>query len=342
LGIDWEEKMFEKARIKLTLWYLLIIMAISFAFSGIIYKGVADELEVRLNTLEHRIMMKGEIPSGPPPEFQPYFIEGLEIAKNRVLLILIYTNTGILMFSAIAGYFLADRTLRPIEKALEEQKRFVADASHELKTPLTALQTSMEVTLRDKKLKLKDAKSVLSESLEDIGQLTNLTNYLLSLTKYQEDKNGLEFSEVNIKEVVGSAYKKLKALGSKSEVDIKIKVNKQLISGNKESLEKLMVILLDNALKYTPKGGKVTIDSKKDRGCVRIFVRDTGVGIAKKDQPYIFERFYRADQSRSKANVQGFGLGLAMAKRIVELHHGSIKVESVEGKGTTFIVKLPA
>jgi len=135
--------MFRSARFKLTAWYLLIIMLISALFSLVIYRGVTLELEMRFSLIEQRFEMQNFRMNHPPLSSPPLFEEDLATAKRRVLMMLLYINGVILVFSGGAGYFLAGRTLGPIENALEEQKRFVADASHELRTPLTALKTSI-------------------------------------------------------------------------------------------------------------------------------------------------------------------------------------------------------
>src|SRR4030042_6056054 len=160
--------MFKKARLKLTAWYLAIIMFISLSFSAFIYKSVTLELQNRFNIIERRLEIR-DYNFGPPQAGQvEFFIEDLEASRNRILLVLLYTNITILIFSSIAGYFLAGKTLNPIEKSMEEQRRFVADASHEFRTPLTSLKTSIEVALRDKKICLNDAKTVLKGSLDDM------------------------------------------------------------------------------------------------------------------------------------------------------------------------------
>jgi two-component system sensor histidine kinase CiaH len=331
--------MFTSARLKLTGWYLLIIMTVSISFSAFIYKGVSLEFERRLNAISDRLQL-GRFGIVPPPGQVELFVQDLEETKERVLIILVYTNFVIFVFSAGAGYFLAGRTLRPIERALEEQKRFVADASHEFKTPLTALQTSIEVTLRDKKLNLKEAKSVLKESLNDIQNLSSLSKYLLGLARFQKD-NSLTKENVNIKEVTKSALKKLTPLAKDKKIQLSQNVGDTVVRANKESLEKLITILLDNAIKYTPKGGKVSINSEGGQRGILLKVTDTGIGISDKDIPHIFERFYRADIARSKDKVTGFGLGLSMAKQITQLHKGTIDVKSKLGKGSTFTVRLP-
>ncbi len=332
--------MFKKARLKLTAWYLVIIMAISLSFSAFIYHSVSLEFERRLNVIENKLDLPHQ-GLGPPPGRTEFFIEDIQKARKEILILLAYTNAVILGISAAAGYFLAGKTLAPIEKAMEEQKRFVADASHELKTPLTALQTSIEVALRDKKLKLKDAKKTLQGSLTDIDKLTNLSNNLLALARMQQNGQNLVFEKVNIKKVVDEIAQKFTPLAKKKKVTLTTKTKNYSLKANQESLEKLISILLDNAIKYTPAKGKVNVSVQKEGKCLILKVKDTGIGIAKKDLPHIFDRFYRVDTSRSKTKADGFGLGLSIAKEIVKLHHGSISVSSQLGKGATFAVKLP-
>lgn len=334
--------MFRSARVKLTTWYLLIVMLISAFFSLIIYAGVASELQGRFTAIERRMGMKmGRM--GPPPRqlASPYLIEDLQATKRRVVLILLFTNGVILIVSAAAGYFLAGKTLQPIEKSLEEQKRFVADASHELRTPLTALKTSIEVALRDKKMTAKGAKNVLKSNLEEVDSLESLASSLLSLAQYQKDGTQLTFGPVNLKEVLGQASKKVSPLAKKKSIDLEMKAPNVAIEADEMSLQKLMAILLDNAIKYTPDGGKVAVVADSDRRHLVLKVRDTGIGIAPEDLPHIFDRFYRVDPSRSKIEVSGYGLGLSMAKKIIDLHQGSIGVSSVVGEGTVFTVRLP-
>ena len=348
--------MFRSARLKLTFWYLLIIMLVSISFSVVIYMGMVRELErgsrrteLRLKAQELDIPLPRLFPDRledlPPRlrEIQPHFafVEDLHAAKKRLGLNLLIVNGVILGISALAGYFLAGRTLKPIEKIMEEQKRFVADASHELRTPLTALKTSMEVALRDKKMSLTEAKKVIKSNLEDIDSLQSLSNNLLSLANFQNNGQNLVFEEIDIAGVIKKAHQKILPLAKEKNIDIKINVKKQNILANKESLEQMILIFLDNAVKFTPQKGKVTITTKTNKKHLILEVKDTGNGIAKKDIPYVFVRFYQGDQSRSKSKAAGFGLGLSLAKRIIEIHKGLVNVSSVLNRGTTFTIKLP-
>ena len=175
--------------------------------------------------------------------------------------------------------------------------------------------------------------------MEEIGKLESLSDALLNLAKFDE-VNKLEFRELNLDEIIAAAYEKVEGLAKKKEIEIEAKLVKSKMLGDKTSLTELFVILLDNAIKYSPKNSKILIGIKKERGHAAVKIRDRGIGIKASDLPYIFERFYRADQSRSKEKADGYGLGLSIAKRIVELHNGEISATSTPGKSSEFIVKL--
>lgn len=332
--------MFTKARLHLTAWYLLIIMIISVSFSGIIYKGITLAFQQRFHTVERRI-------ESIPPPFRPtqsqfdFFVEELEESRHEILLILLYTNLGILIFSSLAGYFLAGKTLKPIEKAMDQQKRFIGDASHEMKTPLTSLITSLEVALSDKNMTKKEAKQVLAESLEDATNLKDLANNLLSLTKYQHNGHTFPKEMINAKESVQKALNTLKPLAKKKNIKLTTSLKNVFIFANSESLEKVATILLDNAIKYTPPKGRVKLSLETKGRNMVLEVSDNGIGIEKENEKHIFERFYREDSSRCKQEVAGFGLGLSIAQQIVSMHSGTISVESTPGTGSVFSVIIP-
>lgn len=332
--------MFTQARFKLTGWYLLIIMTISLSFSAFIYKSVTTEFQRRLANIERRLDLPNRgVPL--PPGQERFFIEDFKATRLQILYILIYTNGLILVFSAGAGYFLAGKTLNPIENAMEEQKRFVADASHELKTPLTALITTTEVMLNDKKLNLESAKKALKENLSEAENLKYLTESLLSLAAYQQNEGSFPQNKVNIKDIVNKSIKTLGPQARRKNIKITDNSKKIIFNANVEMMQKLLTIILDNAIKYTLKNGKVSISTKKTKKNIVISIKDNGVGIAKKDLDHIFDRFYRADLSRSKSKSHGFGLGLSIAKDIAQLHNGKINVQSEPQKGSTFSIKLP-
>ncbi len=339
--------MFRSARIKLTCWYLLIIVIISFFFSAVIYKGVEVELISRFNNIERQIRILPGILVGTQLKLEEWInirtilLKDLETAKHRLLINLLFANALIIAVSAFGGYFLAGRTLKPIEEMVKEQNRFVADASHELRTPLASLKTSTEVALRDKKMKLKEARMVLESNLEDAASLQLLSDRLLSLAQYQKNSNDLMFETVKIEDVIKNVYKKIAPVARKKNIKIKTDIKQNSIKADRLGLEEMITTVMDNSIKYTPPGGRVEIVSKTEGRKIVIRISDTGIGIDKKDIPYIFSRFYRVDPSRSKVKTPGFGLGLPIAKRIAELHNGSIDVVSRKGKGSVFTIKLP-
>lgn len=330
--------MFQKARLKLTAWYLLIIMVISLSLSAVIYRVQVSEIE----RIERRQQMRFEqrFPRETLPPIFTFEPKIFEEAKQRLIIFLAIINSGILVISGGLGYFLAGRTLLPISEMMEEQNRFITDASHELRTPLTSLKSAFEVYLRNKKPTLLEAKTLVAESVDEVNKLQVLSDSLLELSQYQKPNDYLKLEKLSLADVVGEAVNKLKPLAKQKGIKILNKVINLEIIGNKDSLITLMVILLDNSIKYSLKGSKVTIEVKKVDNSVIISVADYGIGISQHDLPHIFDRFYRVDNARSKTKADGYGLGLAIAKKIVDLHNGTITVESKLGEGSTFNVRL--
>ncbi len=340
--------MFKKARIKLTAWYLLIIIIISFSFSAVIYGGLCSELD-RVERIQ-RLRIEQQFPGIPniiqqfEEKIEPktFYLDPALITetKTRILTILLGINSFILFSSAVAGYFLAGRTLKPIEKMVDEQKRFTADASHEFRTPLTSMKTEIEVALRDKKLNLKEIKNLLKSSLEEIDKMKKLSNYLLALNKYEEDGKSVVFTKIDLKDITKKIIENLIILTKEKKINIRTNLKSAGIQGNETALSELISILIENAIKYSPSKSKIIIRTGKDDGHGILEIQDFGEGIAKEDLPHIFDRFYRAELSRNKEKADGYGLGLSIAKSIIDLHKGKIEVKSKLGKGSTFIVRI--
>lgn len=341
---------FHFARLKLTAWYLLIIMTLSVLFSLVIYRALTAELE-RFERAQRffieRRLQEGNLP--PLPEGRRIFLFGngeppnpelIAETKQRILLMLAGANVGILVITGGLGYVLAGRTLKPIKEMMDEQNRFITDASHELKTPLTSLRTEFEVAMMDEeKLQLKEAKHLIKSGFEEIVSLQKLAENLLELTQQQKKIGGLKTEEVSLLETVEAALKRVIPIAKKKHVAINNQVDDYIMEGEHQSLTELFVVLLDNAIKYSDKNSEVGLTSKKTDHHIEIAVRDTGIGIDEKDIPYVFDRFYRTDKSRSR--TPGYGLGLSIAKKIVETHKGTIFVQSSSKKGTIFLVRLP-
>lgn len=339
--------MFQSTRLKLTAWYLLIIMCISTLFSAVIYNNVSRQIEslIRIHNERIRNFQSGLPQNGFPPRplnDTPPMIstEDLQKQKEQLIYTLFFINLSILVVSGGAGYFLAGRTLRPIKLMVDEQNQFISDTSHELRTPIATLRAEMEGRLLEKHISNKEARKLISSNLEDLSTLQNLSDSLLKLAQIHTINNGKrEMENISLLEVVKAAYKKVVPLAKKKKIKIVTRVAEAIVKGNKSSLIETLVILLDNAIKYSPKGSEITVVSKSTGHKVKVLVSDQGIGISKEDLSHIFERFFRADKSRSL--VGGYGLGLSIAKKIVESHKGSIRATSKIGKGSTFEMILP-
>lgn len=314
--------MFQKTRIKLTAWYLLIIMLVSIFFSMTIYRAFTNELG-RFNRIE-RIRLERRIP--------------IDEIKQRILMRLILLNICILAGSALAGYFLAGKTLKPISDMMDKQNRFITDASHELRTPLTALKSEIEVNLRNRKMTLPIAKRLLQSNLEEVNTLQTLSDDLIKLTA----NNSLDMGSIPLAVSVKDAVGRVSVAAKVKRITIIKTIPNFSLTGNATLLTELFIILLDNAIKYSARGKNIRITGEKTDSHVMIHISDQGYGIKDKDIPHIFDRFWRADTSRTKTTVEGYGLGLSIAKQIVEKHQGTISVKSTIDRGTTFTITLPA
>src|SRR5258708_37155136 len=328
--------MFHSARLKLTAWYLFIIMLISMFFSMAFYNGATREIYRFIHRIEHD--QEESFVFRPPP---PVSIQELQDSEQRLLVTLVVINLSILFIAGGSGYFLAGRTLRPIKDMVDEQNRFITDSSHELRTPLTALRSEMEASLLENSLTVKGAKKLIKSNLEEVVNLQVLSDNLLQLAQYQKQNTKPEFKEVSLLQVIEDALKKVTAVAKGKNISNHNTIDDATLKGNAHDLCELFVILLDNAIKYSAEKTTVTLTSEKQDHSIVIEVTDEGIGIDPKDISHIFDRFYRANKSRSKSAAAGYGLGLSIAKNIVQEHKGTIAVESKVGKGTTFTLQLP-
>ncbi len=329
--------MFHSARLKLTFWYLLIIMCVSLTFSTVIYQVLTHEIDRFERAQRYRIEGRLRTFSYLPVLVGPELVAE---TKQRIFMMLLMVNGAVLVLSGGLGYLLAGRTLKPIKQMLDEQNRFVSDASHELRTPLTSLKTAFEVYLRGRRPSLSEAKVLVTESIVEVDKLQSLSESLLRLAQSQEVQNFSQYKVLHISQVVKQAVKRITPLAHERNIMIINNVGNLLITGDRTSLEDLVVILLDNAIKYSKPGSEVRILGKLHDGAVSLVVVDNGIGIDPLDQPYIFDRFYRADKARNGSRG-GYGLGLAIARSIVNAHGGQISFKSEPGVETVFSVRLP-
>jgi len=329
--------MFESATLKLTGWYLLIIMVISLLFSVLIYQSASSELQARIEQFGTRLPQQYQSLPTSSNWFEKLRDAQAEEAAHNILINLIYINCLVLAAGGIASYLMARRTLRPIQEAHETQSRFVSDASHELRTPLAVMKTELEVLLRNPNINKQDMHDQLESNLEEVNKLSKLSQTLLSLSKM--DYESLIHEEIPLTSTVESLVNRYDTTGKR--ITFKSTKKSLSIDAHLPSIEELFTILIDNALKYSPSNSTVTITLAKQNNKAIFKIANGGEGISAEDLPYIFDRFYRADNARSRNEKTSFGLGLSLAKTIVELHHGELTASSAPEGITTFTVLLP-
>lgn len=315
--------------------YLVIIMTMSIVFSAIFYGTAARELErPPRNTpgVATYLMQNGD-------DLRDYLSQRADEGRSSLLGQLIVINILMLAVGALVSYLLAERTLKPIEDNMEAQAQFVSDASHELRTPLTAIRTTNEVALRDKKLTLERAREVIGENVQDITRLQELTDSMLGLLK--DDAQQTLVQDVDLQEAVSDAMNAVVPQALKKRIKIEDAVEHVGFQGDPHAITQLATILLDNAVKYSPPRSTISVGSSHTARTLTLIVRDCGIGMDKDTLDQIFTRFYRADKARTQQDANGYGLGLAIAKKIVDSHRGKIQVDSVPGEGSTFRVELP-
>lgn len=242
--------------------------------------------------------------------------------------------------SVIASYILSRKTLKPIILSWNRQTEFVQNASHELRTPLTIIQAKQELLLDEPQAKIIDKVEEINTSISETRRMARLVKDLMQLAKADSNKVEIQKEQTNIDGLIEQVTKPFVEMAKLQEkkfiLDLKYGKN---INIDKNKIHQLLVIILDNAIKYTEKGNEIiVITYEKDSKCV-LQIKDTGIGISNDGIEHIFDRFYREDKARSR-ETGGSGLGLSIANHIVELHGGSIKAQHNTPKGTIIEIKL--
>jgi heavy metal sensor kinase len=231
-------------------------------------------------------------------------------------------------------------TIERLQKSFAEIRRFTADASHELRTPLTAIRMEAEVALT-KPLGLADHQQLLGSILEECDRLTRLTDQLLALAREDARAARQAHEPLDLAALVNDVADTMRPLAEARGIRFQVRADPDTrIQGDPARLREVFLNLLDNAIKYTPDGGEIEIRSNVQGTEAVVVVRDSGIGIPTEHQPYVFDRFYRVDKARTRAEG-GTGLGLSIAQSIVSSHGGKIELTSTPGKGTTFSVRMP-
>ena len=247
-----------------------------------------------------------------------------------------------LVFAAGIGYVLSGGAMKPVREAYEKQRQFAADASHELRTPLAVVLASADLLRSDPSITSPFLKQVIEDVRDEVKKMTKLVSDLLTVARTDGKANQMRLVRMDLVSAVQQTVRIMRPFAEKKDIVIDEELPKRVeIHADEQKIRQLILILVDNAVKYTPEHGRISVCVQEDRWSVKLSVSDTGIGIAPEHQERIFERFYRVDKARSR-RMGGNGLGLAIAREIVEAHGGSIAVESEPGKGTTFHIRLKA
>jgi signal transduction histidine kinase len=266
----------------------------------------------------------------------------MEQSLHQTLVALLIGAAAGVLLSLLGSWFLAGRALVPIERAYCRQQEFVADAAHELRTPLTILQTSTHLLNQHRNEPIEAQGHVFDDLHEEIGRLTRLTCDLLDLARSDMGQLNLALGRVDLGQVGQALVRRLSGVAVERQIELKFVGSEgpSIVEADSDRLQQALLVLLDNALKHTAPGGAVTLAVSGSGRSATVEVCDTGEGIPPEILGHVFDRFYRGDAARSRS-TGGAGLGLAIAKTLVEAHGGTLTLSSVVGTGTTATIHLP-
>ena len=257
---------------------------------------------------------------------------------NNLIVTFIYIGAIALLIIFFISLYFANRAIKPISEAWEKQNRFIADASHELKTPLTVINTNADVLLSHSDSTIGEEKKWIYYIKDETQRMTRLTNDLLLLARLDNDKTDMQNVEFSLSETVETVLLTMEAVLYENNLKFTCDIADGIkIYGNPDSIKQLVMILMDNAVKYTPDGGSIEVCLKKQDEKAVLSVSNTGEPLPQEERKRIFDRFYRADKSRTRSSG-GYGLGLAIAYSICRSHGGSISVKSSDGKNTFTVI----
>lgn len=318
-----------------TLQALLVVVLVSVFWVSLDYSNQ----EVAKTAVTHVVSILANNSSVSPETFS----QAIGSIQANVVAFLFL---GMVALAVVFGFVISAVTLRPARNSLRNQKLFISNVAHELRTPLSTIKTSTEVLLLQPNLP-KDVERALKDIVEELDRASEIINNLLSLNQLLRPER-VEFKEVDLGAVVDMVVERLRVLARGRDVDFTVnKSDYRMVWGNASALEQVVTNIVRNSISYMPhkRHGLVEVSIEPNhRGSIVLTVADNGIGIAQQDLFHIFEPFYRADTSRTRTTLvrnRGAGLGLAIVNEIIRIHHGSIRMQSAPGKGTTATVHLP-
>lgn len=334
-GTGWFKNLFQLSLWRLTIFYTVILALILFISSSFIYSAFSKRLENRFRIF--RTPMAQEIIRISP--IQPTADDVRTDLVNSILIV----NGLLLAMAALLSYFLAQATIEPLQAMDEKQKRFFGDASHELRTPLSILKIDLENELEQNKNNTAE-KARLTNYLEEVDRMSKLVNNLLILSRFDEHnmRDDRQFSLFNLTQLIDNTVQHLKTMAAHYGITLTITPNNEaiMLNSNEDIVSQILTNVIKNGILYNKTNGTVTIAAHtKDKHAI-ITITDTGMGMTKDEVKKIFDRFYRADKSRS-SKTKGSGLGLSIVHSSMQYLDGTVHVDSTPEQGTTITLSLP-
>jgi signal transduction histidine kinase len=327
LATRWRRDLLLRARVKLTAAYVGISAIVLAVFSYLLYSALLSRFSESIN--EDVLDFNAQV----------HLFERVSSTLQSQILI----ADGITIFIVlICGYVLTGITLRPIREARDRERRFLADAAHELRTPLSVMKSGNEIVLRGEAEMSPRVKKLLSENVEEIDSLTRIANGLLSLVS-EKEKSINKGVRVHIHQALSTVVKKLESIAQTRQIKLAFTAEEATkiltVHADQNALARAFENLVENAIKYTKPDGSVEVTLVTQGESAMIQVRDTGIGIAPDDLLHVTEPFFRADAART--SMDGSGLGLSIVSETIESHGGRFTIESELGVGTIVRVTLP-
>lgn len=312
----------------------------------------APEGEVRVFTktnergAQTRVMMTAQTVFSPPLPVQTVYV-GKDVTAmyngmDKATWALAALGVIALVVAAAIGYVLSGGAMKPVREAYERQRQFAADASHELRTPLAVVLASADLLRSDTSITSPFLRQVIEDVRDEVKKMTKLVGDLLTVARTDGKANQIKPMRMDLVAAAQQTVRIMRPFAEKKDIIIEEVLPKHAdIYADEQKIRQLILILVDNAVKYTPEHGRISVQIAANKGWFHLSVADTGIGILPEHQERIFDRFYRVDKARSR-RMGGNGLGLAIAREIVQAHDGTISLSSEIGKGTTFLVRLKA
>lgn len=332
---------FTRARIILTLWYTAFCMALIVLLNFGAFSAQANSFDFKGNPRLQISSPDNAVLANPASSYTTT----LDDINKRFGTVIFAVDLALIVLSVGFGYILSAITLRPLQKSMEEQEEFAQEASHELRTPLSVINLELETLKRTEKNIPPSYRKAFSHIDDELARMRSLVSGLLTLVNPDDTRflKPYKHRSFELSATVRKAFIQRQKLAKQKKITYTFSsAFEGKCMGEEAGIEQIVLILLDNAIKYTQERGQVSVTVQKARDKALIQVSDTGKGIAAKDLPHIFERFYRSRlHSGTKTAEEGLGLGLAIAKKRVQQYGGRITVNSEVGQGTTFYVELP-